>query len=223
VRYRAGGHNLHDEAGRPKVWAPVMFWTEAIPSLVAKARHPWTRLLYAERNKTLVLGLSRRRFVVEGEPRYVFAHEGEALVTPGRGTLVVRAHERLSRKRRRRGEVPESWAFMLPHRINGSEPGHEPPPPYVPGEVEMRRAFYRTHFEDDAGIAEALLAEGRKVLAGGDFNRHGGNVFPHHLHFTERGKGADRVCASPGVTLGRMEWGEKYGSDHPSWSVEVTS
>jgi hypothetical protein len=214
--FTAGGHNLHDEAGTPLANADLMFWTEAIPvrikAAVNRARY---RLVWDERDPSEVLGLNRILFGVDSY-EWHRAHGGEAQVTPHRGTLVVRYHKRALRKRNRR-----RFGSMVSHRINGSEPGHRPPPPKLPGEYGLRERLYDQHYALDQRLNAELLAEGRDVINGGDYNRHGGNVFPPD-HGEERGKGADRVFASKGLRLGPMRWGPKRGSDHPSWTVDVT-
>lgn len=212
--FTAGGHNLHDEAGRVEVWADAMFWTEAIPSRIRdRVRLARTRLVWDERDTTMVFGLNRALFKLESA-EWHRAHGGEAKVTPHHGTLVVRY--------RSRGRNPRRFGSLLSHRINGSEDGHLPPPPHVPGEAVLRRELYRRHYVLDAEMNSILLSEGRDVLNAGDYNRHGGSVFPLHHHMTERGKNPDRVAASEGLRLGPIKWLPKQGSDHPGWVVDVT-
>lgn len=212
MRCTLGGQNLHDEDGRPQVWAAVMFWTEAyLPNLekLGRVRRLFTRLHY-KGDPSMVLGLSRWRFVTESV-EFHRAHPGHPEVTPMRGTLVVRTHTRLRPKRRQ--------GFLVSHRINGSEPDHRPPPPYVPGEDALRAALYDQHYQLDAGLAGTLMREHRRVVGAGDYNRHGGRVWPPQLLMDERGNNPDRVAASPRVKLGPIRWLPKHGSDHPGWVV----
>lgn len=212
--YTAGGHNLHDEDGRVEVWADAMFWTEAIPSRIRdRVRLARTRLVWDDRDTTMVLGLNRALFKLESA-EWHRAHAGVGKVTPHRGTLMVRY--------RSRGRDPIRFGSLLSHRINGSEAGHLPPMPYVDGEARLRADLYRTHWRLDAELDEILRSEDRQRLHGGDYNRHGGSVFPVTARLTERGNNPDRVAASNGLRLGPMQWLPKQGSDHPGWRVDVT-
>lgn len=214
VTLRFGTHNLHDEAGRPVMFADVVIFTEAVAQRVRAALGGRTRrVLVCEQQPSLIVVLNRLLFVVEGT-EYRRAHGGLEAVTPARGTFVVKARIRFTRIR---------VAIVAEHRINAAFEDRR-------GELAFRAQCWHTHRDLTLGWIRELEAAGYVVFAGGDLNTPS-DVLGYEHELLEVSRSYDRLGASDRVdvddrrvvvNLHDFRRGPRRGSDHDEISVAAT-
>lgn len=206
-----GGHNLHDQAGVPTMFADAVIFTEAIPHTIqddlgrptthqAAAR---TRLrltghtvAVCRQQPDLVFVCRRRLFKITGQSykRYVI---GRPKVTPNRGTWVLFTIHR---------PTGRQVAFVGEHRINAGFW------PWIRGEARFRETSWETHTQGTLDTIERLHDSGWTVCAGGDLNTpHGVSGYHGTLH--EVGTSLDRLGST--ARIGGFESLSRKGSDHP--------
>lgn len=194
-----GTHNTHDEAGRVTLFADAIGFCEAIAPKVRErvalaARGYTVRVCREQRDLVFV---SRRRLWRITGVYYVPVHDGVPEVTPHRGTFVIEARRRATRRRE---------AFLLGHRINAAFP------PYVRGEGKFRKRMWLRHEETDERLAQHYTECGWDVHALGDANTPRGEHAYHVLPW-EIGRGFDRIAST--IDLVEVEYLGEAGSDHP--------
>jgi hypothetical protein len=218
-----GGHNLHDEAGIPTMFADAVIFTEAIPHTIVDdlarqttkqraaraARHTKLRLtghrvIVCREQPDLVLVVRRRLFKIKGRS-YTKYVDGIRRVTPNRGTFVVSAEHR---------PTGQPVAFVGEHRINAAFR------PWIRGEREFRQAAWKRHTDGTWNTITRLKDSGYLVPAGGDLNTpHGIPGYP--VWMTERGEGFDRLGLAGNGHMGPARLLSRKGSDHPRIVAEI--
>ena len=220
MRFRFGTHNLHDEAGRPAMFADLVIFTEAVADRVrerlgGRTARVWRKVVVCQQQRSLVVVVNRLLFVVEGT-EYRRAHGGRAEVTPARGTFVVLLRVRFTQIRA---------AAVAEHRINAWFP------PYARGEGTFRAQCWHTHRDLTLAWIRELEADGRVVFAGGDLNTPC-DVDGYGGRLVEVSRSYDRLGVSRCVTdehgspvvvhLDDFRRGPRRGSDHGEISAAVT-
>lgn len=198
--FTIGTHNLADESGLPTAFADVIGYTEAaVLGLLARYAE-WTekrQLIVCQAQRSLALSLKKDLFRIT-ERMYFRAHEGEARVTPARGTFIVKTiHRPTGRK----------VAFVLEHRINAAFP------PFVRGEDKLRETNWRKHQKLTLHTIRVLKQENYTVFALGDLNTPS-DVEGYAGHLTELGHGYDRIACSRDAGLADFQRLSRVGSDH---------
>lgn len=205
VRFTCGTHNLHDETGRPTLFADLIVFTEAVPDTIARVAHgtPW-RMVTCPRQPDLVVVYDSRVFRRQARrTRYAKYVDGWAGVTPNRGTFTVPLiHRKTKRKIRVNAE----------HRINAAFK------PFVRGEPVFRAAKWSEHTHGTLATMERQDKAGLLAVSAGDDNTpRGVAAYPG---WNEVGDHFDRIGSN--ATLTGLEVLTKVGSDHPRIRAVLT-
>ena len=206
TRFTAGTHNLHDQAGRPTLFADLIFFTEAIPAKIAQAiKGTPYRMLVCLPQPDLVLVYDSRVFRRQRlrRTRYVKYVDGMPKVTPNRGTFTVPLIHRATRRKVRAN---------LEHRINAAFA------PWIRGEPVFRAANWKTHTK---GTLETMARQDHAsllVVSAGDVNTpRGVRGYPR---WNEVGEHFDRIGSN--AELDGLVVLSREGSDHSRIRATVT-
>lgn len=189
-----GTHNMADRAVATP-FADVIGWTEAKAGDCIEGdlpRHYET--VVCRRQKSLALSFDARRFKLLGK-RYHRAHDGEAKISPGRGTWVIRLRDRHTR---------DTFTVLLTHRVNNAHG-----PVKRPGR-DVRERFWRMSYALDAALLRHVRTD--HTVALGDLNKSAGRVWPR---LNQTGRGYDRIGWSTSLRrIGEVDVLSPMGSDH---------
>lgn len=208
LEFTLGTHNLHDDAGRPSMFADLGLFTEAIPHSVRDRLHLSHRIVVCQQQRDLVVAV-RRSLMEVTSTSYACFVEGREGVTPHRGTFTVWGRFR---------DSDQLVAVNCEHRINAAFR------PWIRGERTFRQAAWRRHTSGTLDLLERQADSGYLVLAGGDVNTPAGIDGYSMSGVVERGARLDRLAVLPHrqpLRVGPAKYLSRKGSDHPRLRVTV--